>query len=662
MREETIAGTVTCRGKNVSGWAGTLLTLSMATTVVCSGSAVAATPLPVANPLTLSGTDATGVGDPDIVKYRGSYYMYSSRNGPDGVHVWSSRDLVNWTPRGVAASVAEAWYGWAPDVLYHNGQFYMVTSGDTGAYTDHVVMRSDLPTGPFVRLADNLPGSIDGHIFQDDDGKLYFFWASHGGIRYRPMTAPNTIDTAQPERQLTGCAVNIVSSWTEAPMVWKRNGVYYLSYSGNDLMRHDYQTHVCKGTSLATLAPQPNRVLLLDTTLPWTGSAHNTVVMGPDLVTPYTAYHLRDGTTTNLYRKFALSEVWIASDGQLRATSPEGSVNLPSQPMFRDDFERDAIGPAWQQFGAAPWGTWGRELLWNDSTNRSGWHLQITSTQVSPADYVYEGSAKHFGWGSLAVSPYPKYGIVSSVVKDGAGNVTSAFFFGVDARNNLLVSWALVNGVDMGWQNTAMPAGWNHNAWHALRIEKRGSTFKLYYDDMLKQTRNVALNGGGFGAGADNTHVDFSSLAMNHNINGWYRMTPRWAPDKAVEVGAWSTINGGNVIQWTFGNNQANQLWWAQSRGGTGGVWWTNKHSGKVLEVAGISTANGANVQQWDDVRGGNQTWLPESAGGPWWSFRPNHATGQCLDISAGNPANGANVQQWACNGLAPQQFSLTAY
>jgi hypothetical protein len=91
-------------------------------------------------------------------------------------------------------------------------------------------------------------------------------------------------------------------------------------------------------------------------------------------------------------------------------------------------------------------------------------------------------------------------------------------------------------------------------------------------------------------------------------------------------------------------------------------VSFTNKNSGKVLEVAGVLTASGANVQQWDDVRGGNQTWLPESAGGAWWSFRPNHATGQCLDISAGNPANGANVQQWACNGLAPQQFSLTAY
>lgn len=654
--------------------------LALATVVVDAG---AAPPVPIANPINVGVMDAGGIGDPEIIKFRGKYYLYSSNNNYSGgaysdrVLVWESTDLTNWAYRGVAADYAQGWLNWAPDVLYYNGQFYMVTGGDTLAggraadpyypalpayYRDHVVMRSDSPTGPFVKIGDNLPGSIDGHIFQDDDGKLYFFWAAVGGIRYRPLTAPNTVDAAQAERQLTACSVNIAGSWTEAPMVWKRNGTYYLSYSGNDLMRDDYQVHVCKGSTLASMTPQANKVLSLDLAGQWRSSAHSTMIMGPDLVTPYNAYHERDTFQPGLYRRLGLSEGWIASDGQLRADPPENGFNRPSQPAFRDDFNRAAIGTDWQQYGNAPWGIFNGELMWNDSSNYSGWNLQITRTRTSLADYVYEGSAKHFGWGSLAVSPYPKYGIVSSVVKDGAGNVVSAFFFGVDARNNLLVSWAVVNGVDMGWQNTAMPAGWNHNAWHALRIEKRGAAFKLYYDDMLKQTRSVALDGGGFGVGADNTHVDFSSLAMNHNINGWYRITPRIAPDKAVEVGGWSMLNGGNAIQWTFGGSQANQLWWGQSRGGTGGVSFTNKNSGKVLEVAGVLTASGANVQQWDDVRGGNQTWLPESAGGPWWSFRPNHATGQCLDISAGNPANGANVQQWACNGLAPQQFSLTAY
>ena len=633
--------------------------LSICAFGLLAGDANAALPVPVSNPLFVPVPDGGAIADPEVIKFRGTYYLYGT-SGPSGIRVWSSRNLVNWQDRGIAATAANAWYGWAPDVLYHNGQFYMVTSGDTGTYSDHVVMRSDSPLGPFVRIADTLPNSIDGNIFQDDDGKLYFFWAAGGGVRYRPMTAPNTLDTAQPERQLTACVVNIINNWTEAPMVWKRNGTYYLSYTGNDWTRDDYQVHVCKGATLSGMAPQASKLLTLDTVGTWRGAGHSTMVVGPDLTTLYNVYHERQYGGT--HRNLGLSEAWIASDGQLRADMPESGVNIPAQPLFRDDFERDAIGSGWQQFGNAPWGTWNRELLWHDSRGYSGWNLQVTSSQVSPPDYVYEGSAKQWEWGPLTASLYPKYGLVSSVVKDAAGNVTSAFFYGVDARNNLLVSWAMINGVDQGWQNTAMPAGWNHNAWHALRIEKRGNTFKLFYDDMLKQTRSVALSGGGFGAGADNTHVDFSSLAMNHNINGWYRITPRNAPDKAVEVGGWSTVDGGNVIQWSFGGNQANQLWWAQPRGGTGGVSFANKHSGKMLDVAGYSSYSGANVHQWNDVRGTNQTWLPGAAGGAWWNFRPNHAQDQCLDVSSGSSSNGANVQQWQCNGGTPQHFSLTPY
>lgn len=632
--------------------------------------AQAALPSAMSNPISVSGADAGGIGDPEIIKFRGKYYLYSSNNNYSGgansdrVLVWESTDLVGWTLKGVAADYANGWFNWAPDVLYHNGRFYMVTSGDNGTTRDHRAMVSDSPIGPFIKLDDNLPASIDGHIFQDDDGKLYFFWAAHGGIRYRPMSAPNTIDTAQPERQLTSCVVNIVGNWTEAPMVWKRDGVYYLSYSGNDLIRDDYQVHVCKGTSLSTLAPQGNKILTLDTTGDWVGSAHNTLITGPDLVTTYNAYHERKLGTGGagkpaMERRLGLSETWVGAAGDLRGDAPEVGFNRPAQPMLRDDFNRPTIGSGWQQIGAAPWGIWNSELLWNDSRGYAGWQLQLANGVTSPVDYVYEGVAKHFSWGALNVSPYPKYGITSSVVKDASGNIVSVFFFGVDARNNLLVSWAVVNGVDQGWVNTAMPVGWNHNAWHTLRIEKRGSTFKLYYDDMLKQTRTVNnLNGGTMGVAADNTHVDFSSLAMNPYINGWYRITPRVAPTRAVEVGGWSTADGGNVIQWTYFGNP-NQIWWGRSRGGTGGFLFMNKHSGKVLDVTGISTASGANVQQWADVRGGNQTWLPGTADGFWWSFRPNHAPGQCLDIAGAGTIDGVNVQQWQCNGSTAQHFSL---
>jgi dolichyl-phosphate-mannose--protein O-mannosyl transferase len=45
------------------------------------------------------------------------------------------------------------------------------------------------------------------------------------------------------------------------------------------------------------------------------------------------------------------------------------------------------------------------------------------------------------------------------------------------------------------------------------------------------------------------------------------------------------------------------------------------KHSGKVLDVVGISTANGAKIQQWDYLDGNNQKWTLESVGGGYYKI-----------------------------------------
>ena len=54
------------------------------------------------------------------------------------------------------------------------------------------------------------------------------------------------------------------------------------------------------------------------------------------------------------------------------------------------------------------------------------------------------------------------------------------------------------------------------------------------------------------------------------------------------------------------GDNQR----WRLSPLGDGYFRVTAKHSGKVLDVRGVSTANGAQIQQWDYLGGDNQRWL----------------------------------------------------
>ena len=83
------------------------------------------------------------------------------------------------------------------------------------------------------------------------------------------------------------------------------------------------------------------------------------------------------------------------------------------------------------------------------------------------------------------------------------------------------------------------------------------------------------------------------------------------------------------------------------------------KHSGKLLEVAGVSSENGANVQQWGNWGGDNQQWKFENAGDGYYFIKAKHS-GKVLDVSGKpNPGDGANVHQWAFHGETNQQWTL---
>ena len=86
-----------------------------------------------------------GVADPQIIRYRGYYYLYST--GGD-VRVWSSTDLVNWTDRGLCLVGPVNGKAWGPRVLYHNGTFYLYASGDTGGVQTQSVYVSGSPMHP----------------------------------------------------------------------------------------------------------------------------------------------------------------------------------------------------------------------------------------------------------------------------------------------------------------------------------------------------------------------------------------------------------------------------------------------------------------------------------------------------------------------------------
>src|SRR5918912_517933 len=179
---------------------------------------------------------------------------------------------------------------------------------------------ADHPAGPFVDSGRALTAeefAIDPHVFVDDDGARYLFYAtdflthSHIGTgtvcdrlvdpftlegRPRPVTrARYDWQVYDPARREKG---GVRWHTVEGPFVLKRKGRYYEMFSGGNWKNVSY------GGSFATTddlgeteeweqAADGERVLPIMRTVPGEviGPGHNSVVRGPDNLQLFCVYH-----------------------------------------------------------------------------------------------------------------------------------------------------------------------------------------------------------------------------------------------------------------------------------------------------------------------------------------------------------------------------------
>lgn len=242
--------------------------------------------------------DGYGIGDPFVMRYNGMYYLYvSTLDGAVGVRGYRSADLVNWAPmtgagleEGYVSQDSVTLTAYAPEVYYFNGTFYMYTSpGGNG----HFVLASDSPAGPFTAVTDNFGQNIDGSVFIDDDETMYFTSSGTGenpGIRMGEMTDMKTIGNT---RRLNGIGLG---GWTEGPYILKRQGTYYLTYTGNHVASDAYRIAYATADSFedgfnSAFTAAPNNPIALETETELKGIGHSSTVMGPDMDSYYLIYH-----------------------------------------------------------------------------------------------------------------------------------------------------------------------------------------------------------------------------------------------------------------------------------------------------------------------------------------------------------------------------------
>ncbi|MBR5459844.1 MAG: glycoside hydrolase family 43 protein [Clostridia bacterium] len=186
--------------------------------------------------------------DPFVLLHDGKYYLYAT-TAPDGYLVYESEDMAHWIDRGYCLKkddvMGEEKF-WAPEVIFHNGKFYMVYTSEF-----HLgIAVSDSPLGPFRQenkrwLTEGR--AIDGHFFRDGD-RVYMYY-----VNYEPEGKTNIFGCEMSEdlQSLVGEPRRLIApeqAWelrtsymkdgeircvVEGPFVLKQEGKYYLTYSAN---------------------------------------------------------------------------------------------------------------------------------------------------------------------------------------------------------------------------------------------------------------------------------------------------------------------------------------------------------------------------------------------------------------------------------------------
>jgi hypothetical protein len=179
--------------------------------------------------------------DPAPMVYNDTVFLYTTHDEDNADNflmkdwlLYTSTDMVNWTDRGVVASLKSfSWVkldngAWAEQVVARNGKFYMycpIHGNGIG------VLVSNSPYGPFIDpLGKSLVwqkdnwNDIDPTVFIDDDGQAYMYWGNPE--LYYVKLNKDMISYSGEIHKLTH-----PEHYQEGPWFYKRKGKYYLAFA-----------------------------------------------------------------------------------------------------------------------------------------------------------------------------------------------------------------------------------------------------------------------------------------------------------------------------------------------------------------------------------------------------------------------------------------------
>ncbi|MEP7185374.1 MAG: glycoside hydrolase family 43 protein [Rhodanobacter sp.] len=310
---------------------GSLLILCLALLVPASGHAATTAPERAGNPV-ISGWYA----DPEAAVLDGQYWIYPTTSAAYEKQVYldafSSPDLVHWTkhPR-VLTDSAVTWARkaiWAPAIVTKGGKYYLFFSANDihkdGKVGGIGVAVADQPAGPFHDLLGKpLIGSfhngaqpIDQFVFKDKDGQYYIIY---GGWKHANIAKlKDDFSGVLPFADGSSYKEITPAGYVEGPMMFLRNGKYYLMWSEGGWTGPDYSVAYAVADSPLGPFTRIGKILQQDPRIA-TGAGHHSLIHPAGSDDWYIVYHRRPlGDSDANHRVVCIDRMYFDKRGLIK--------------------------------------------------------------------------------------------------------------------------------------------------------------------------------------------------------------------------------------------------------------------------------------------------------------------------------------------------------